>query len=111
MLPPIEALTGRRHDELIFAAGGATSDAWAQILSDICNRPVRQLAEPRLANCRGAAMLAFQRLGLLDLETAAEQLPERRRYEPRPALRSLYDDLAGRFILAHERLGPVFGGA
>jgi xylulokinase len=110
MLPPIEALTGRRHDELVFAAGGATSDAWAQILADVCDRPVRQLAEPRLTNCRGAALLAFQRLGLLDLEAAAEQLPERRRYEPRAALRSLYDDLAGRFVLAHERLGPVFGG-
>ena len=24
--------------------------------------------------------------------------------------RALYDDLAGRFVLAHERLGPVFGG-
>jgi hypothetical protein len=35
---------------------------------------------------------------------------ERRRYEPRSQLRTLYDDLAGRFVLAHERLGPVFGG-
>jgi len=111
MLPPIEALTGRRHDELVFAAGGACSDAWAQILADVCNRPVRQLAEPRLTNCRGAALLAFHRLGLLDLARADALLAERRRYEPRPQHRALYDDLAGRFVLAHERLGPVFGGA
>jgi len=111
MLPPIEALTGRRHDELVFAAGGACSDAWAQILADVCNRPVRQLAEPRLANCRGAALLAFHRLGLLDMDAADELLVERRRYEPRAEIRGLYDDLAGRFVLAHERLGPVFGGA
>ena len=111
MLPHIEALTGRRHDELVFAAGGARSDAWAQILADVCGRPVRQLAEPRLTNCRGAAMLAFHRLGLVDLERADELLAERRRYEPRPEYRALYDDLAGRFVLAHERLKPVFAAA
>jgi xylulokinase len=111
MLPHVEALTGRAHDELVFAAGGARSDAWAQILADVCDRPVRQLAEPRLANCRGAALLAFHRLGLLSLDAADALLVERRRYEPRAALRGLYDDLAGRFVLAHERLGPVFGGA
>ena len=111
MLPHIEALTGRRHDELVFAAGGARSDAWAQILADVCNRPVRQLAEPELTNCRGAARLAFHRLGVLDLAAAGERLVERRRYEPRAEHRELYDDLAGRFVLAYERLGPVFGGA
>jgi xylulokinase len=111
MLPHVEALTGRRHDELVFAAGGARSDAWAQILADVCDRPVRQLAEPLLTNCRGAALLAFQRLGLLDLDRADALLRVRRRYEPRAALRGLYDDLAGRFVLAHERLGPVFPGA
>jgi xylulokinase len=110
MLPHVEALTGRRHDELVFAAGGARSDAWAQILADVCDRPVRQLAEPRLANCRGAALLAFHRLGVRDLADAERRLPERRRYEPRPALRGLYDDLAGRFALAHEQLRPVSGG-
>jgi xylulokinase len=111
LLPHVETFTGRRHDELVFGAGGASSDAWAQILADVCDRPVRQLAVPRLTNCRGAAILAFHRLGLVDLAAAEALLVERRRYEPRPALRGLYDDLAGRFVLAHERLGPVLGGA
>ena len=31
LLPPIEALTGRTADELVFAGGGAESEAWAQI--------------------------------------------------------------------------------
>jgi xylulokinase len=110
MLPHVEALTGRRHDELVFGAGGARSDAWAQILADVCERPVRQLADPTLTNCRGAALLAFQRLGHLDLDAACGLGVERRRYEPRAAHRALYDDMAGRFVLAHERLGPVFGG-
>jgi xylulokinase len=110
MLPHVEALTERRFGELVFAAGGARSDAWAQILADVCDRPVRQLAEPTLTNCRGAAFLAFHRLGRLDLAAAADLLVERRRYEPRAELRGLYDDLAGRFVLAHERLGPLVGG-
>jgi xylulokinase len=111
MLPYIEALTGRRYDELVFAGGGARSDAWAQVLADVCDRPVRQLAEPTLTNCRGAALLAFHRLGFRDLADADELLVVRRRYEPRCELRGLYDDLAGRFVLAHERLGPIFPGS
>jgi xylulokinase len=110
MLPHIEALTGRHHDELVFAAGGARSDAWAQILADVCDRPVRQLAEPTLTNCRGAALLAFHRLGHIDLATAGNLLVERRSYLPRTEYRDRYDDMAGRFVLAHERLGPVFSG-
>jgi xylulokinase len=111
LIPPIEAMTGRSHDELVFAAGGASSDAWAQILSDVCDRPVRQLAQPRLTNCRGSALLALHRLGLLGLDAIEGTLEERRRYEPRSEWRGLYDDVLGRFILAHERLGPVFPGA
>jgi len=107
LLPPTEALTGRDHTPLVFAAGGADSDAWAQILADVCNRPVEQLAEPRLASCRGSALLAFAHLGLLDLADAAERLPVRRRYEPRPEQRGRYDDQLARFILAHERLAPL----
>jgi len=91
----------------VFAAGGADSDAWAQILADVCNRPVEQLAEPRLASCRGSALLAFAHLGLLDLADAAERLAVRRRYEPRPEQRGRYDDQLARFILAHERLAPL----
>jgi hypothetical protein len=70
---------------------------------------VRQLADPTLTNCRGAALLAFHRLGQLDLATAGNLLVERRRYLPRAEYRDRYDDMAGRFVLAHERLGPVFG--
>lgn len=108
MLDPIGKLTGRRHDELVFAAGGASSDAWAQILADVTALPVRQLAEPRLANCRGSAFLAFHRLGLLGLDSIGERLVVRRRYEPRASLRGLYDELHERFVAAHERLGPLF---
>jgi xylulokinase len=110
MLPHVEALTGRRHGELVFGAGGARSDGWAQVLADVCDRPVVQLAEPTLTNCRGAAWLAFNRLGVTDLSRIGDHLVARRRYEPRREHRALYDDLAGRFVLAHERLGPVFTG-
>lgn len=111
MLPHVEALTGRRHDELVFTAGGARSDAWAQILADVCDRPVRQLAEPVLTNCRGAALLALGRLGLLEPGAAEGFRVERRRYEPRAENRAVCDDLAGRFALAHERLAPLSRGA
>ena len=70
-----------------------------------------QLADPTLTNCRGAALLAFHRLGRVDLDAAGGRLALRGRYEPRAQYRARYDDMAGRFVLAHERLGPVFGGS
>lgn len=111
LLGPIEELTGRRYPELVFGAGGARSDGWAQILADVCGRPVRRLAEPRLVTCRGVARLAFHRLGVAPLADGAAWLAGHRTFEPRARWRALYEDLAGRFALAHERLGPVFGGA
>ena len=47
-------------------------------------------------------------LALSAIATAGNLLVERNRYLPRAAYRDRYDDMAGRFVLAHERLGPVF---
>lgn len=111
LLPFIGSLTTRDHTEIFLCGGGALSDVWAQILADVCNLPVRQLARPRLVNCRGAAALAFLRLGLLELDGIRGWPDARATYEPRRELRNLYDDLGERFIEVHDRLGPLFRGA
>jgi len=52
----------RRLDQLVAVGGGAASTAWAQLLADAFDRPVRRLALPEAA----AAGAAFQARWVVD---------------------------------------------
>ena len=43
--------------------GGANSDLWSQIHADVTGRTIRQIADPVLANVRGAGLLTLLALG------------------------------------------------
>ena len=96
MLDAVERFTGRTGDEglgpIRFIGGGASSTLWCQAMADILNRPIDQVAEPQLANVRGAALLAGIALG----EATWEQIPDlvaiEQRYLPDPANRARYDE-------------------
>jgi xylulokinase len=107
MVGPAERFSGATFRELRFAGGGAQSDAWAQILADVTDRPVLQLAEARQANTRGAAFLAFHRLGLVDLGDIDRFSPIRRVYEPRPENRGIYDELFTQFVASYDQIRPL----
>jgi xylulokinase len=107
MVAPVERFSGAPFAELRFSGGGAQSDAWAQILADVLDRPVHQLAEARKANTRGAAFLAFHRLGIVGLEDFDRFSPVRRVYAPRPEHRGLYDELFAQFVAAYEQTRPI----
>jgi xylulokinase len=122
MLAAVERFTGRAKTPggigpIRFIGGGATSTLWCQAMADILDRPIDQIAQPQLANVRGAALLAGVALG----EVAWEQIPDlvavERRYLPNPAYRARYDE-AYAALLAHykgsrklyARLNPPGGG-
>jgi xylulokinase len=105
---PVERFAKRRFSHFVFYGGGATSDAWAQILADVLDAPVHQARDPQYVTCRGAALLAFQRLGLLDFGEFASRVPIARRFEPNPSHRSLYDHLSDQFVESFRRTRPVF---
>jgi xylulokinase len=106
LLGPVEGFVHHRLDEISFAGGAAASDAWAQILADVLDRPVRQLAQPAHANCRAMALLALHRLGHVELERVAS--PTRAVYEPQPANRETYARLHEQFLAAYEQNQPIF---
>ena len=108
MLPGAEAFCGRKFDELYFSGGGATSDQWAQIMADVMDRPVLQLADARQANTRGAAFLAFSRLGIVTDAEIDLFCPIRRRYEPRAGTREAYDRLFTAFVATFEATESVY---
>ncbi|MCM2311653.1 MAG: FGGY-family carbohydrate kinase [Steroidobacteraceae bacterium] len=105
---PVERFAKRRCSHFVFYGGGAASAAWAQILADVLDAPVHQARDPQYVTCRGAALLAFQRLGLLGFDEFGSRVPIERRFDPNPAHRALYDHLSARFVDAFRRTRPVF---
>ena len=81
----------------VVATGGALlhSPTWMQILADVLGRPVLASAEPQ-ASSRGAALLALETLGLLEVPLDEWQPEVARRFEPVEAHRQRYRAAAER---------------
>lgn len=87
LLPPVETFVGGQFPFVRFGGGGAQSPLWAQLLADALERPVHRLSEPRATNARGAAFLAFNALGLLDLADVPSLLHTAEVHDPNPKTR------------------------
>ena len=99
LLGAVERFAGRRLGSLAFIGGGANSDVWCQIHADVLERPIRQVAEPVLANVRGAGLLTLLALGrTIRLGGQPPMVATQRTYEPDPATAAVYDELYGEFV-------------
>ena len=70
LLGAVEKYCKRRFESLAFVGGGANSDLWSQIHADATGRTIRQIADPVLANVRGAGLLTLLALGHLTSPTS-----------------------------------------
>lgn len=104
----VEDFAGRRLSHLVFYGGGALSDAWSQIMADVFQKPVHQLADPRLVTCRGLGLLGFQRHGLIEYGDFEGLAPTRRIYEPRRELSACYAELFTQFVRAFKSNRKLF---
>lgn len=86
--------TGQQANCLRAFGGGAKSDVWLQLISDVCGVPVQALANSETA-CLGAAMLAMIAAGSGTREQCAalaeEVCPVRKTFTPRRQRKELYD--------------------
>jgi len=82
LLEAVEKFVGRRLESLAFIGGGASSALWSQVHADVLGREIRQMREPRLANVRGAALLALVALDRLTVDDIPGLVEVERRYEP-----------------------------
>jgi len=88
----------------VIASGGALlhSPAWTQMIADALGRPVTICTETE-ASCRGAALWALERLGIIDgigaLPAATGAV-----FSPRPEYQGAYQDLLGQQHKLYERL-------
>lgn len=104
----VEKFIGRRFPYLNFIGGGANSDVWCQILADVLDRRIRQVADPITANARGVAFLAAIALGHLSVDQVAQRVRIKREYEPNPEHRGVYDELFKEFVRLYKALAPTY---
>jgi xylulokinase len=115
LLEAVERFVGRRLPALTFIGGGARSVVWSQIHADVLDRPIRQAAQPELANMRGAAFIALVALGYAEPEQLARRVRIVREFEPCGRHQARYDELYGAFRRIYRRTRTIYeslnGGA
>ncbi len=102
MLQAVERFLRSDLDHIAFVGGGARSDLWCQIHADVLGRPIGQVADPVLANVRGAGLMAAVALGHLRWEDIPGRIEVRATYEPDPATRATYDRLFQSFTRTYK---------
>lgn len=94
-------------NEIRLIGGGARSDPWAQIMSDVLNQ---SLKVPEAADAAyGAALMAAASTGAIELTTASLEslLKMRAVFEPITFNVRLYEDLFNIYLAAIETIKPI----
>jgi xylulokinase len=99
----VEKFCKRRFDSLAFVGGGANSDLWSQMHADAMGRTIRQVADPVLANVRGAGLLTLVALGYLGVSEIPATVEVKATYTPDPASAEVYAGLLKEFVNLYEK--------
>jgi len=84
--------------ELRAIGGGARSDLWLQIISDVTERPVERVQHPQLAGAIGAALVAAVATGALrSVPEIASRVHIATRFEPDRRNAPIYRRLSSAF--------------
>jgi xylulokinase len=107
MLDAAERFVGAPFERLRFVGGGAQSEPWAQIMADVLDRPVLRVADPMLANARGAAFAAAVATGHLRWEEIPALVPVTATHQPDPAARRIHDHAHAAFLDLYRRTKAI----
>jgi xylulokinase len=107
LLGAVEKFTKKPFGSLAFVGGGANSDLWSQIHADATGRTIRQVAEPVLANVRGAGLLTLLALGHLSVTDIPGTVEIKASYEPDPATSALYAGLLKEFVNLYDKTKAI----
>jgi xylulokinase len=108
LLPYTEKFVGRRFPDLRFIGGGAQSDLWCQILADVLDRQIHQVAQPRQANVRGAAFAAFLALNRIQIDDVPGLVPLQRTFTPSSSAKNVYHERLTTFIEYYRRNKGIY---
>ncbi len=107
LLGAVEKFCKRRFESLAFVGGGANSDLWSQIHADATGRTIRQIADPVLANVRGAGLLTLLALGHITVDDIPGTVQVKATFEPDPAAAAVYGDLIKEFVNLYEKTKAI----
>jgi xylulokinase len=105
---PAEKFIGRKIENFRFSGGGALSDLWSQIHSDVLGVPIHQVDDPVNTTVRGAAFLALVTLGYRSIEELPELIKIRQVFEPDGSHRAVYDKMYNQYRELFKRNKKVF---
>jgi len=103
LLGAVEKYCKRPFRSLAFVGGGANSDLWSQMHADATGRTINQIADPVLANVRGAGLLTLLALGHITVDDIPATVAVKATYEPDPAAAAVYRDLLKEFVNLYEK--------
>ena len=104
----VQKFCKRELTHIVFYGGGARSDEGAQIMADVFRIPVHQAADPEFTVARGGAYLAFNQLGLMEIDEIPGRLEIKTVHEPRAETKQIYADRYEAFKLAFKQTRPLF---
>jgi xylulokinase len=107
LLAATEKFCGREFDTLSFVGGGANSDLWSQIHADVTGRTVRQIADPVLANVRGAGLLTLVALGRVSVTDIPAMVTVKATYRPNPATSQVYELMSAEFVNLYKQTKAI----
>jgi xylulokinase len=107
LLKPVEKFLGRAVDTLNIVGGGAQSDVWCQILADVMNVEIMQVADPIYANACGAAWIGAVGLGEITFEDVPRLVCIQHQYAPQSQHRALYDDMFSVYKQIYKQMKPI----
>ena len=105
----VERFVGRPLGTFRAIGGGASSDVWCSIYASVLGRTVEQVADPLLANLRGAALIAGLHLGAVTADEIRGLVPVAATHHPDPAERAVYDQLFAEFPRLYKAQRHTFG--
>ncbi len=96
--------------QLIVVGGGTASDLWMQIIADVTGYAVLTI-EQQVEAPLGGAMLAALAIGAIeDIEAIRNWRTLRRRADPNPANKAVYDQMFAHYCAAYPALSPTMHG-
>jgi len=103
LLGAVEKYTKRRFPSLAFVGGGANSDLWSQLHADVLDREIRQIADPVLANVRGAGLITLLALGHIRLTDIPSMVAVKGVYTPDESAGVTYAPLLREFVNLYDK--------
>jgi xylulokinase len=103
LLGAVEKYTKKHFPSLAFVGGGANSDLWSQVHADAMGREVRQIADPVLANVRGAGLLTHLALGHIRLADIPPMVEVKQVYTPDKDAGAVYAPLLKEFVNLYDK--------